>query len=56
LGAFEVLKRTPEFFRRYLNRYLAYADLGAKAALADTEAHVFSDANFVNFLAQVAAG
>jgi hypothetical protein len=48
LAAFEALKRTPEFFRRYLNRYLAYADLGATAALNDTAAHVFSDANFVN--------
>jgi hypothetical protein len=48
LAAFEALKRTPEFFRRYLSRYLAYADLGAKAALTDTEAHVFNDLNFVN--------
>lgn len=47
LGAFDVLKRTPEFFRRYLNRYLAYADLGSKAALEDTQSHVFNDANFV---------
>lgn len=45
--AFEALKRTPEFFRRYLNRYLAYADLGSKTALLDTEAHVFNDANFI---------
>jgi len=48
LAAFEALKRTPEFFRRYLSRYLAYADLGSKAALLDTEAHVFNDANFVS--------
>jgi hypothetical protein len=48
LAAFEALKRTPEFFRRYLSRYLAYADLGSKAALLDTEAHVFGDANFVS--------
>jgi hypothetical protein len=48
LAAFEALKRTPEFFRRYLSRYLAYADLGAKAALIDTEAHVYNDLNFVN--------
>lgn len=48
LTAFDALKRTPEFFRRYLNRYLTHADLGAPAALADTEAHVFNDANFVN--------
>src|SRR6202163_4994565 len=48
LSAFGSLKRTPEFFRRYLSRYLAYADLGSKAALLDTEAHVFNDANFVS--------
>jgi hypothetical protein len=48
LIAFEALRRTPEFFRRYLNRYLTHADLGAKAALADTKSHVFNDANFVN--------
>jgi hypothetical protein len=48
ISAFEALKRTPEFFRRYLSRYLAYADLGSKAALLDTEAHVFNDANFVS--------
>jgi hypothetical protein len=48
LAAFGSLKRTPEFFRRYLSRYLAYADLGSKAALLDTEAHVFNDANFVS--------
>jgi hypothetical protein len=48
LAAFEALKRTPEFFRRYLSRYLAYADLGSKPALLDTEAHVFNDANFVS--------
>src|SRR5438552_5723108 len=46
LTAFEALKRTPEFFRRYLSRYLAYADRGSKAALLDTEAHVFNGANF----------
>ncbi len=48
LAAFEALKRTPEFFRRYLSRYLAYADQGSNAALLDTEAHVFNDANFVS--------
>jgi hypothetical protein len=46
LAAFEALKSTPEFFRRYLNRYLAYAELGAQAALDDTRAHVFNDNNF----------
>lgn len=48
LAAFESLRRTPEFFRRYLNRYLTHADLGATAALMDTQLHVFSEANFVN--------
>ena len=46
LNAFVKLKNTPEFFRRYLNRYLTHAELGAQAALADTQAHVFNDANF----------
>lgn len=46
LTAFVALNSTPEFFRRYLNRYLAYAELGARAALEDTQAHVFNDANF----------
>lgn len=45
---FGSLNRTPEFFRRYLSRYLAYADLGSKAALLETEAHAFNDANFVS--------
>jgi hypothetical protein len=48
LAAFKALKNTPEFFRRYLNRYLAYAELGARAALEDTQAHVFIDADFRN--------
>jgi hypothetical protein len=47
LGAFDRLKRTPEFFRRFLGRYLEYADLGAEAALEDTVAHVFSDSGFM---------
>lgn len=33
---------------RHHSRYLAYADLGSKAALLDTETHVFNDANFVS--------
>ncbi|MGA8708690.1 MAG: hypothetical protein WB646_17090 [Steroidobacteraceae bacterium] len=41
LEAFERLQRTPEFFRRYLNRYLAYASEGSRAALDDTLAHVY---------------
>jgi len=46
LRAFDALKRTPEFFRRYLQRYLAYAELGSRAALDDTVAHVFNDAGY----------
>jgi len=46
LAAFTALHNTPEFFRRYLNRYLAYAELGAQAALEDTQKHVFNGANF----------
>lgn len=44
LAAFDALKRTPEFFRRYLERYLADADSGAQAALTYTRAQVFSSA------------
>jgi hypothetical protein len=46
LLAFEALKRTPEFFRRYLQRYLSYAELGSHAALEDTVAHVFNDSGY----------
>jgi hypothetical protein len=44
--AFENLKRTPEFFRRYLQRYLSYAELGPRAALTDTIGHVFNDSEY----------
>jgi hypothetical protein len=44
--AFAVLQETPEFFRRYLNRYLTYAELGAPAALSETVACVFNDTHF----------
>jgi hypothetical protein len=46
LKAFDALKRTPEFFRRFLQRYLAYAELGSKDALDDTIGHVFSDSGY----------
>jgi hypothetical protein len=46
LEAFEGLKRTPEFFRRFLHRYLAYAELGWSAAFEDTRSHVFNDAGY----------
>jgi len=41
--AFETLGRTPEFFRLYLSRYLAYASEGSAAALAHTRAEVYND-------------
>jgi len=44
--AFEELNRTPEFFRRYLERYLIYPFDGPAAALKFTQAHVFNDGNF----------
>jgi hypothetical protein len=47
LAAFHTLKRTPEFFRRYLHRYLAYAELGSQAALEDTRAQVLSEASYL---------
>jgi len=43
LKAFEALGRTPEFFRLYLSRYLAYASEGSAAALAHTRAEVYND-------------
>lgn len=47
VAAFDALKRTPEFFRRYLDRYLARADAGSAAALAYTRAQVFSNAAYL---------
>ena len=46
LQAFEELNRTPEFFRRYVERYLVYPFEGSTAALKFTREHVFSDGNF----------
>jgi hypothetical protein len=48
MNAFEALKRTPEFLRRFLDRYLSYAELGAAAALDYTRGHVFNDAAFAS--------
>ncbi len=47
LLAFNELQRTPEFLRRYLNRYLTHAAQGSAAALEDTKAHVFNDHTFL---------
>ncbi|AZG17152.1 hypothetical protein [Cupriavidus pauculus] len=41
--AFEELHRTPEFFKRFIERYMMYQPQGEAAALAYTKASVFSD-------------
>lgn len=48
MHAFTELNNTPDFFRRFLIRYLSYAQLGAKAALQATEDQVFNDEEFLN--------
>ena len=45
-AAFDALKRTPEFFRRYLNQYLTHAMEGHAAALAQTFAHIYQSEEF----------
>ena len=44
--AFEKLKNTPEFFRRYIEYYLSNPEQGSKSALDFTKNKVFSDKNF----------
>ena len=44
--AFEQLKNTPEFFRRYIELYLTNPELGSAIALEHTKSRVFSDKNF----------
>ncbi|XQU77328.1 AAA+ ATPase domain-containing protein (plasmid) [Cupriavidus sp. H18C2] len=41
--AFEELHRTPEFFKRFIERYMMYQPQGEAAALAYTKTSVFSD-------------
>jgi len=45
--AFEALHRTPEFFKRFIERYMMNQVLGAHAALTHTQTSVFSDAHFL---------
>ncbi len=45
--AFDELHRTPEFFKRFVERYMLYQPQGAEAALAHTKASVFSDEHFL---------
>jgi len=44
--AFDQLKNTPEFFRRYIESYLTNPELGSEVALKDTKDRVFNDKNF----------
>lgn len=44
--AFDELHRTPEFFKRFVERYVLYQPQGMAAALEHTKASVFSDEHF----------
>ncbi|WP_244113161.1 hypothetical protein [Burkholderia gladioli] len=44
--AFEALHRTPEFFKRFIERYMLHQTEGKEAALTRTIASVFSDEQF----------
>jgi len=46
LDAFEHLKRTPEFFRRYIEYYVTNPLAGAEHALEVTQSKVFNDKGF----------
>ncbi|KWA83983.1 hypothetical protein WL29_21700 [Burkholderia ubonensis] len=45
--AFDELHQTPEFFKRFIERYMLYQIQGEEAALAHTKASVFSDEQFL---------
>ncbi|HTK01145.1 MAG TPA: hypothetical protein VL522_16060 [Bordetella sp.] len=45
--AFDALHRTPEFFKRFIERYMLYQTQGPEAALEHTKASVFSDQHFL---------
>jgi hypothetical protein len=45
--AFDELHRTPEFFKRFVERYMLYQPQGEGAALTHTKASVFSDEHFL---------
>ncbi|MCP3720744.1 ATP-binding protein [Paraburkholderia sp. CNPSo 3281] len=47
MHAFEELHRTPEFFKRFVERYMLYQLQGDEAALANTRTSVFSDEHFL---------
>jgi hypothetical protein len=45
--AFDALHRTPEFFKRFVERFMLYQTQGVDAALEHTKETVFSDAHFL---------
>lgn len=45
--AFEALHRTPEFFKRFIERFMLYQFEGVDAALKHTKEAVFSDEHFL---------
>jgi hypothetical protein len=45
--AFEALHRTPEFFKRFVERFMLYQPQGVDAALEHTRETVFSDEHFL---------
>ncbi|HTH59839.1 MAG TPA: hypothetical protein VL689_06740 [Paraburkholderia sp.] len=45
--AFEALHRTPEFFKRFVERFMLYQTQGVDAALEHTKETVFSDEHFL---------
>lgn len=53
LGAFKELNNTPEFFRRYLERYLTHGMDGSGLALEDTKKHVFNSDTFISLWAEL---
>ncbi|HHF7367254.1 TPA: hypothetical protein ACPSKY_002383 [Legionella bozemanae] len=46
INAFEQLKNTPEFFRRFIEYYLSNPEQGPQSAIEHTKNKVFSDKNF----------
>lgn len=45
--AFDELHRTPEFFKRFVERFMLYQTEGVEAAIEHTKESVFSDAHFL---------
>jgi hypothetical protein len=53
LAAFKALEETPEFFRRFLERYLMYQQQGVEEALVHTRATVSDEAGYGNLWKQL---